>query len=581
MRDLNRNARADEVVLVYSVPIRHRPTGTGASRSLSTGYRIRAVNAAKGKTLAILLREQQQPDSKAHPAIRYRRTTSQPVLARSGAQAVTQVFRATRPHGHLPVVPTPPAPPSPLPAPASPTALDSDGDGTPDGQDCAPHDASIHPGATDLPDLSFVDSNCDGIDGTADNAVFASPNGNDMNPGTKDKPKRQIQAAVVAAAIGGKRSVYAAAGTYTRLEAETGVGVYGGYDPSNWSHRSTKLTTTIAGSPEAVLADDRKAVVLQLLTISGSSDGAPGASVYGIRAINGSDVSLQHVTVTVGNGVPGLLGRNGAVGREAPGAETEIRAPATTSSPRRAVRAAKGRPTPAIVPAARAAVGETPTANLQSRLFGRTSVLECGSHARRFWGPHGESGSKRHRWPDRQEWRRGLRRAWGRQHPRDRAAVEGRERDDGGRGGDGWGGGGGGGGGAQAGPFVSDGSGNGGGGGGGGGEGGGGGRFGGYGGGSFGVFLFDATLLVDSSSITAGNGGAGGAGEPAVPAGGRDFRHGANACTGEIGSGGDGAAPAAAAAKAGAAAAERAARVSGSTRTTPAARRRQPSRTPP
>ena len=202
MRDLNRNARADEVVLVYSVPIRHAADRDGRFPFAVTGYRIRAVNAAKGETLSILLREQQQPDSKAHPAIRYRRTASQPVLARSGAQAVTQVFRATRPHGHLPVVPAPPAAPSPLPAP--PSALDSDGDGTLDGQDCAPHDASIHPGATDLPDLFFVDSNCDGIDGTADNAVFASPTGNDMNPGTKDKPKRQIQAAVVAAAIGGR-----------------------------------------------------------------------------------------------------------------------------------------------------------------------------------------------------------------------------------------------------------------------------------------------------------------------------------------------------------------------------------------
>ena len=87
---------------------------------------------------------------------------------------------------------------------------DSDGDGTPDSQDGAPHDASIHPGASDMPDLSFVDSNCDGVDGTADDAVFAAPNGNDANPGTKDKPKRQIQAAVLAAAIGRKSSVYAA-----------------------------------------------------------------------------------------------------------------------------------------------------------------------------------------------------------------------------------------------------------------------------------------------------------------------------------------------------------------------------------
>ena len=65
--------------------------------------------------------------------------------------------------------------------------------------DCAPASASIHPGAPDLPDLGFVDSNCDGIDGTEKDAIFVSPNGNDGNPGTKSQPKREVQAAVTAA----------------------------------------------------------------------------------------------------------------------------------------------------------------------------------------------------------------------------------------------------------------------------------------------------------------------------------------------------------------------------------------------
>ena len=139
--------------------------------------------------------------------------------------------------------------------------------GTPDGQDCGPHDASIHPGALDAPDLSFVDSNCDGIDGTVNDAVFVSPNGKDTNPGTKDTPKRQIQAAVLAATAGGKKSVYAAAGSYYRVAAAAGVGIYGGYDPGNWSHRSSKLTTTMAGSPDGVFAEGTKGVLLQLLTV--------------------------------------------------------------------------------------------------------------------------------------------------------------------------------------------------------------------------------------------------------------------------------------------------------------------------
>jgi len=57
------------------------------------------------------------------------------------------------------VVPPQPPPPPPI--------LDSDGDGSPDNVDCAPHDSMIHSGAADKPDQNFVDSNCDGIDGTA------------------------------------------------------------------------------------------------------------------------------------------------------------------------------------------------------------------------------------------------------------------------------------------------------------------------------------------------------------------------------------------------------------------------------
>jgi hypothetical protein len=144
---------------------------------------------------------------------------------------------------------------------------DRDGDGTLDAQDCAPTDRAIHPGAADSPDLSFVDSNCDGIDGTEANAVFASPRGDNANPGTKGRPKREIQAAVTAASAAGKH-VYAAAGTYGHVTAADGVSIYGGYSPETW-RRGAPLLTAIAGAPEGVLISNAKGVVLQLLDIRG------------------------------------------------------------------------------------------------------------------------------------------------------------------------------------------------------------------------------------------------------------------------------------------------------------------------
>lgn len=43
---------------------------------------------------------------------------------------------------------------------------DFDGDGSPDSEDCAPSDASVYPGATDLLG-DGIDQDCDGVDGDA------------------------------------------------------------------------------------------------------------------------------------------------------------------------------------------------------------------------------------------------------------------------------------------------------------------------------------------------------------------------------------------------------------------------------
>jgi hypothetical protein len=49
-------------------------------------------------------------------------------------------------------------------------------------RDCDDANAAIHPGAADAPDLSFVDSNCDGIDGDESQAVFVATTGATLRP---------------------------------------------------------------------------------------------------------------------------------------------------------------------------------------------------------------------------------------------------------------------------------------------------------------------------------------------------------------------------------------------------------------
>ena len=189
MVDLNGNARAERVRLTYSERVRHARDNDGNYSFVVVGYRVLVVGAATGRSLVLLVKERVSADSAARPAVRYRKTSSKPVLDGAGNQASAQAFRLTRAHGHVPPSqpkPTPAPTPAPAPTPPPSSAPDSDKDGYDDAHDCAPNNAAIHPNAPDLPDLGFVDSNCDRIDGTEANAVFASPNGSDGNAGTKE-----------------------------------------------------------------------------------------------------------------------------------------------------------------------------------------------------------------------------------------------------------------------------------------------------------------------------------------------------------------------------------------------------------
>jgi hypothetical protein len=193
-------------------------------------------------------------------------------------------------------------------------APDWDGDGSV-ADDCAPLDPAIHPGAVDLPDVNFEDTNCDGIDGDAANAVFVATSGSNSATGTKGNPLQTINAGIAQAVAQHKSAVYIAGGTYNEVvQLASGVSLYGGYEPLSGA-RSTVEQTVIQGSPQAVFANGATHVLLQLLTLKGSVGSvAPGASAYGLRAIGHSSVALENDTVSAGPGNAGAGGAAGAVG---------------------------------------------------------------------------------------------------------------------------------------------------------------------------------------------------------------------------------------------------------------------------
>jgi hypothetical protein len=178
--------------------------------------------------------------------------------------------------------------------------------------------ADCAPGAIDKPDLGFVDSNCDGIDGDKAGALFVSAqNGNDGNDGSFAHPMASVKVAVTAALAAGK-DVYAAAGTYDGkpafLNAAGHIGLYGGYDPGTWQRSAANVTTLQASGQ--VVGVSVPGIVLQLLTVH-SVSGPTYLNTYGVRAFGDGTVALSRVTVQSAQGGDGASGADASQTPEA------------------------------------------------------------------------------------------------------------------------------------------------------------------------------------------------------------------------------------------------------------------------
>lgn len=185
------------------------------------------------------------------------------------------------------------------------------------------HEGSQSVTATDTTDASITGSDTVQVNGV----LFVTTSGSDGNPGTQAQPLRTVSAAVTKAAADGSPpfAVDIAGGTYaegTGVTVTSGITIAGGFDPSTWAQPGVQATV-ITGSPQAVSADGATSVLLEDLTLQGDTPDVPGVSTYGLHEINGSDVTLQGVTVTSQNaystGAAGASGPAGAAGTNGAG----------------------------------------------------------------------------------------------------------------------------------------------------------------------------------------------------------------------------------------------------------------------
>ncbi|MDP1917716.1 MAG: hypothetical protein Q8L14_15850 [Myxococcales bacterium] len=182
--------------------------------------------------------------------------------------------------------------------------------------------------AVDLPDVAFVDANCDGMDGEVTNGVFVSLTGDDTNPGTREDPVLTIDEGIRKAVSQNKRDVYVSSGAFTGPLVITnlaGKNIAGGYQPTalRWTRASTNTTVVAGGNPALVIADAGVAVDAGVMVqfVQFRSDNATGVaangngnSSYGGRIINSTGVRLELVQLQAGNGARGSDGTPGSPG---------------------------------------------------------------------------------------------------------------------------------------------------------------------------------------------------------------------------------------------------------------------------
>ncbi|MDP3910327.1 MAG: putative metal-binding motif-containing protein, partial [Gemmatimonadales bacterium] len=208
---------------------------------------------------------------------------------------------------------------------------DADGDGySPNAGDCDDFTPAIHPGATDFPDATYRDTNCDGTDGERANAAFVATTGVDEpSCGTEASPCATVQQGIDRAVALGRRDVYVVAGHYAggAFTLADGVNVFGGFDPQY--RRDPANVATITGRSDfPVDAGTQSLVVFASsltlptvvadLTLSGADaasrfGGGQGKSSYVIvaRSIPAGVLTIARNVIVARNGLSGALGANG------------------------------------------------------------------------------------------------------------------------------------------------------------------------------------------------------------------------------------------------------------------------------
>lgn len=180
---------------------------------------------------------------------------------------------------------------------------------------------------TDIPDDLGTDTNCDGISGDIDRAVFVSSKGDDDNPGTKELPVRTLKRGQQIAVDEQKTQILVSSGNFELqtsgdgpFEMIEGISIYGGYNPDTWARQIAVLRTNLRANASIGMSfvNIGDKTTLSGVTIYGDSYTTNGTSSIAVHIENSGlngNVELREIEINAGNGGTGVRGKDGINGQ--------------------------------------------------------------------------------------------------------------------------------------------------------------------------------------------------------------------------------------------------------------------------
>ena len=185
--------------------------------------------------------------------------------------------------------------------------------------DCDDSDASVNPEALDEPDMSYVDADCDGVDGDLDGSVFLDPtSGSDGSTGlTSGDPVYSLDSAYSVAASSGLDWILVADGSVELSGSfQEGYHLAGGYDSgSSWSRTPALVPEIPVSSSGQIISGwsvDTEWQQIRVEADSASSSG--GGSSFALRLHSSQGLLLDSCEIAAGNAGSGSSGSTGSSG---------------------------------------------------------------------------------------------------------------------------------------------------------------------------------------------------------------------------------------------------------------------------